>query len=133
VSGAELFRSYGCSQCHGQTAPTLAGLYGRQVRLQGGATVNADDDYLRESILNPPVKLVEGYPPLMPSYRGQLNEEQVSDLVEYIKSLAVTRSDDGPAPDFAGPASRSINAYSPDRIRNVPPARNPPNVGETHE
>jgi cytochrome c oxidase subunit 2 len=87
ASGAKLFTTYGCAQCHGQTAPTLAGLFGRTVELEGGAKVVADEDYLRESILDPTAKVVAGYPRLMPSFRGQLGEEQVSDLVSYVKAL----------------------------------------------
>jgi cytochrome c oxidase subunit 2 len=88
-AGARLFTQYACHTCHGQQAPTMAGLYGSQRQLADGTSVVADDAYLRESILNSPAKLVAGYPPLMPSYRGQLSEEQLVQLIEYIKSLKV--------------------------------------------
>jgi len=120
VAGAELFRSYGCAQCHGQLAPTLAGLYGRPVRLSDNSTVTADDNYIRESILNPPARVVRGFPAIMPSFRGQLSEEQVSDLVAYIKSLGVA------ATDPAHPATRPITGRAPDHVPNVPPSRQPP-------
>ncbi len=68
-------------------ASTLAGLYGSTVRLQDGSSVTADENYIRESILQPSAKIVAGYPPIMPIFQGQLSEEQVTDLVEYIKSL----------------------------------------------
>lgn len=104
--GARLFTSYGCLQCHGQVAPTLAGLYGRRVRLSDGSTVQADDAYLRESIVNPAAKIVAGYPPTMPSYRGQLTEEQLSALTAYIRSLATVRADDPRnTPDASAPPS----------------------------
>jgi cytochrome c oxidase subunit 2 len=64
------------------------GLYGSKVRLQGGQTVVADDNYLRESILDPKTKIVEGYGPDMPVFQGLVNEEQVLQLIAYIKSLA---------------------------------------------
>jgi cytochrome c oxidase subunit 2 len=57
------------------------------VRLADGSTVTADEGYIRESILNPNSKIVAGYQPLMPSYQGQLTEEQTLDLISYVKSL----------------------------------------------
>lgn len=87
VSGAKLYTSLNCYTCHGVQAPTLAGLYGGQVRLADGSTVTADESYLRESILDSTAKTVAGYPPIMPSFRGQITEEQLFDLIAYIKSL----------------------------------------------
>lgn len=110
VSGAKLFARYGCAQCHGQLAPTLAGLYGRPVKLSDGRTVNADENYIRESILNPPARLVGGYSTLMPSFRGQLSEEQINGLIAYIKSLQV-----------AMPATQPLNTTL-QRFPNIPPA-----------
>ena len=86
-AGAELFVSKGCAACHGQRGPTLAGLYGATVKLEGGGEATADEAYLRESILNPSTKVVAGWPPLMPTYQGQLSEEQLFSLVTYIESL----------------------------------------------
>ncbi|CAN5569270.1 cytochrome c oxidase subunit II [soil metagenome] len=88
-AGERLFSKYSCATCHGQQGPTMAGLYGAQRTLTDGSKVVADDAYLRESILNAPAKLVAGYPPIMPSYRGQLTEEQIAQLIVYIKSLKV--------------------------------------------
>lgn len=106
VAGRELFTRYGCNTCHGERAPTLAGLYGSEVRYipQGGRnqrTTPADDEYLRESILNPSAKVVVGYQPIMPTYAGQLSEEQVLQLVSYIKSLRDAR-DPSATPEQAG-------------------------------
>lgn len=86
-SGEKLFISLGCQTCHGQQGPTLAGLYGREVRLADGSTVLADENYLRESILDAPAKLSAGFPPIMPSYRGQITDDQLLHLLVYIKSL----------------------------------------------
>jgi cytochrome c oxidase subunit 2 len=132
IAGARLFQSLGCNKCHGQTAPTLAGLYGRSETLEDGSTVVADDEYLRESILNPPAKVVRGYPRWMPSYRGQLSEEQVMDLVAYIKSLGAAR-DDSPASaagrNAAGPATRPVNGVPPDKAQRLPPPMERSNFG----
>jgi cytochrome c oxidase subunit 2 len=66
----------------------LVGLFGKPVKLATGAAVTADEAYLRESIVNPQAKLVAGYPPIMPTLKGLLSEEQVTQLIAYIKSLA---------------------------------------------
>jgi cytochrome c oxidase subunit 2 len=87
LSGEKLFAEKQCNTCHGQRAPTLAGVYGRRVLLNDGSTVIADENYLRESILQPNAKLVAGYPPIMPTYQGQLTEEQITELIAYIRSL----------------------------------------------
>lgn len=86
--GRRLFESTGCAACHadGRVAPPLDGVFGRAVRLQGGGTTTADEAYLRESILEPNARMVEGYLPLMPSYRGHLSDGQIADLVAYLRS-----------------------------------------------
>jgi cytochrome c oxidase subunit II len=87
AAGERLYMKYGCNTCHGSKAPTLAGLMGRSVKLQSGETITADETYIRESILNSTAKIVAGYPPLMPSFRAQFSEEQIMQLIAYIKSL----------------------------------------------
>jgi cytochrome c oxidase subunit II len=90
-SGAVLYEQFGCITCHGTgKGPPYAGLYGSTVRLSDGSTVVADDPYLRESILEPSAKIVAGYPPIMPTFQGQISEEQILELLAYIKSLAPT-------------------------------------------
>ena len=88
--GAVLFERAGCSGCHDGPprirAPSLAGLYGRQVPLEGGGFARADEGYLRDSILLPQKQIAAGYPPVMPSYTGVLSEEEVIRLVAYLKS-----------------------------------------------
>jgi cytochrome c oxidase subunit II len=89
--GASLFKRFGCETCHRaggtQQGPTLAGLFGKIVKLQGGKTVTADEDYIRESILDPRAKIVDGYQPIMPTFKGLVSEEGLLQLVAYIKSL----------------------------------------------
>jgi cytochrome c oxidase subunit 2 len=91
-SGEELFRSLACDTCHRPgsvvRAPELAGLYGSTVRLQGGESAVADEAYLREAILDPAARLTLGYDPVMPTYRGQIGEEELLSLIQYIRSLA---------------------------------------------
>jgi cytochrome c oxidase subunit II len=90
--GEALFRKYGCSGCHGANstvhAPPLAGVYGGLVHLEGGDTVRADERYIRDSILLPRSQIVAGYPPVMPSFAGQIGEDDLVKLVAYIQSLS---------------------------------------------
>jgi cytochrome c oxidase subunit II len=96
AQGADLFRTFGCSGCHGPAstvhAPTLNGLYGRPVPLQDGRIVTADEQYIRDSILLPQSQTAAGYPHIMPTFANVLNEDQVLKLVAYIKSLAEASS-----------------------------------------
>jgi cytochrome c oxidase subunit 2 len=68
-------------------APSLLGVYGHPVHLSNEQIVLADDAYVRESILSPTAKIVFGYKPIMPSFQGQLSEEQILDLIAYVRSL----------------------------------------------
>jgi cytochrome c oxidase subunit 2 len=93
--GSALFRQLGCSGCHEGAssvhAPRLEGLYGKPVPLSDGTIVVADDKYLRDSILLPRSQVAAGYEPLMPSFEGRVNEEQLLRLIAYIKSLAAAK------------------------------------------
>ena len=93
--GQKLFQERGCASCHQAEAggqqgrgPTLYGIFGKQQPVEGGATVTVDEAYIRESILNPQAKIAAGFQNIMPTYQGQLSEEQVLQLVAYIRSLA---------------------------------------------
>ena len=65
----------------------MGGLYGTEVPLEGDGTVLFDEAHIRESVLEPKAKVTRGFPPVMPTYRGQLSEEQILALIAYIKSL----------------------------------------------
>jgi cytochrome c oxidase subunit II len=102
--GEKLFQQYGCSTCHlldqQGRCPNLRGLYNKPVQLSTGSTVLATDAYLRESILEPNAKIVAGFEPnVMPNFKGQISEEQVIQLIAYVKSLspAAPASQVGPA------------------------------------
>ena len=90
-AGQKLFSELGCITCHtgDSTArgPKLEGVFGTSVALADGTSVIADENYIRESLMTPTAKLVQGFPPLMPTYQGQVSEEQITQLTEYIKSL----------------------------------------------
>jgi cytochrome c oxidase subunit 2 len=90
-AGEKLFTQLACVTCHlgngTGRAPSLNGVYGAKVLLADGATVTADDSYIRESILQPKAKIVAGYQPVMPTFQGLVSEEQILNLTAYIKSL----------------------------------------------
>jgi cytochrome c oxidase subunit II len=92
TNGERTFTELGCGSCHRSDTqgrgPDLAGIYGKQVSLDNGTTVTADDNYVRESILNPGSQIVSGFKPIMPTYNGIVNEEQLLSLLSYIKSLS---------------------------------------------
>lgn len=99
-SGEKLYHSLGCSGCHGVSstirAPSLSGLYGQPVPLQGGTIVQADEHYLRDSILLPQKQIVAGYAPVMPSYQGQVTEAEIFEIVQYLKSIGSHPSNERP-------------------------------------
>lgn len=91
--GMNLFQSKACITCHSvdgspNTGPTMANLFGKQRVLSTGSGVAADENYLRESILVPQAKVVEGYQPVMPTYQGILKDREIDALITYIKSLS---------------------------------------------
>ncbi len=93
VRGEELFTQYGCVTCHVTDqqgrAPLLTNVFGHPVQLADGRTVVADETFLRAAILNPGDNAVKGYQPnIMPVYQGQINEEDLTQLIVYIKSLS---------------------------------------------
>jgi cytochrome c oxidase subunit 2 len=89
--GATLFRGFGCSGCHGPggtvRAPPLEGVFGHPVPLADRRTVLADEAYIRDSILEPLKDVVAGYEPVMPSFKGLIEEDDLMKLVAYVKSL----------------------------------------------
>ena len=91
TEGQKVFASMGCPTCHtgadNARGPNLYNLYGRMVRTEDNRTVLADEGYIRESILNPSAKIVYGYQNIMPTFQGQLNEDEMIQIIEYVKSL----------------------------------------------
>ncbi|MCL4819763.1 MAG: cytochrome c oxidase subunit II [Vicinamibacteria bacterium] len=112
-AGEKLFTDLACITCHrgdsGARGPDLAGLFGKPVKLASGETVTADETYLRESIVQPAAKIVEGYQPIMPTFQGLLSEEQLLQLVAYIQGMKAEVKDEAAAP-AAGAAAPSTGA-----------------------
>jgi len=90
--GKLLYQKQGCSTCHTTDGsrligPTWKGMFGRTEHFAGGASGAVDENYIRESIMDPQAKIVDTYPPSMPTYQGKLSDRQLSGIIEYIKSL----------------------------------------------
>jgi cytochrome c oxidase subunit 2 len=90
-NGERLFASMGCNACHNGTAtargPNLAGVYGSKLLQSNGTQVLVNEAYLRDAILNPSQHVTVGFAPIMPTYQGQISEDGLIDIVEYIKHL----------------------------------------------
>jgi cytochrome c oxidase subunit II len=122
TAGQELFQTLGCASCHGANGeggrgPTLAGAFGKMTPLQSGESVRVDESYIRESILNPQAKIVAGFGPIMPTFQGQVSEDQVMQLTAYIKSLHA--AGETPGTTAASPAQGPSPATAPSPTRNV--------------
>jgi len=107
-AGEKLFQDLACITCHRADTqgrgPMLEGLFGKTVALQNGDTVVADEAYIRESILNPGGKITAGFQPIMPTFQGLVSEEQLLELVEYVKSLHGQPPVEPARPTPTGPA-----------------------------
>ena len=102
AAGEKLFSDLACNTCHRSDTqgrgPMLTGIFGKQVELQDGRTVLADEAYIRESIVNPQAKIVAGFQPLMPTFQGLVSEEQLLQLISYVRSLSGQGQAPGSAP-----------------------------------
>jgi len=92
-AGRKLFQVRGCLQCHSvdgtaKVGPTLLGVFGHAQPLADGSSVTVDENYIRESILEPMAKVAAGYEPVMPTYQGRLKDAEIMAIIEYLKSLA---------------------------------------------
>jgi cytochrome c oxidase subunit 2 len=91
-AGARLYQSRGCQGCHSvdgtaNIGPTFKEIFGDDHALADGSSVTVDEDYIRESILEPQAKIVAGYQPVMPTYQGKLSDREITAIIEYIKTL----------------------------------------------
>lgn len=90
--GEQLYKQSGCNACHSLdgssgVGPSWKGLVGHKVAMQNGEQITADENYIRESILEPQAKIVKGYQPVMPSFKGILSDDDISALIAYMKTL----------------------------------------------
>jgi cytochrome c oxidase subunit 2 len=137
--GRKLFQERGCASCHQTEAggqqgrgPTLYGIFGKQQQIEGDGSVTVDESYIRESILNPQAKIAAGFQNLMPTFQGQLSEEQILQLVAYIRSLGAAQPSDeagasrqttsGPTTGGVPPQQQRMNPVGPTSERQGSPA-----------
>jgi cytochrome c oxidase subunit II len=118
AAGQQLYQTLGCASCHGANGeggrgPVLAGVFGKMASLQTGESVRIDEAYVRESILNPQAKIVAGFGPIMPTFQGQVSEDQMVQILAFVKSLQGA-GQTTPA-TAASPAQASSPAPSPRR------------------
>lgn len=95
ASGRDIAHRAGCASCHGAdfaggSGPSWQGIYGEAVTLDDGTTVIVGDDYLHDSIVDPGSQVVDGFPPTMPSFRGQLSDDEIDAVIAYIAALGPT-------------------------------------------
>lgn len=130
AKGETLFQKYSCAACHTGDSqargPNIAGLYKSTVYLDSGERVRADENYIRESILNPSAQIVAGFQNIMPTFQGQLSEEELLQLVAYIKSLNGARefvppvsSPDSPQPLAAPGTPNALPANANGKTPNT--------------
>ena len=132
AQGEKIFQSVGCATCHRTDTqgrgPVLTNIFGRPQRMADGTDVVADESYIRESIVNPQAKTVEGFQQIMPTYQGQLSEEQILQLIAYIRSLGAPATG-GTTPSAGGGAqdgATTRDGTAPDAQRSNPLAPSQP-------
>lgn len=91
-AGQLLFTTRGCTQCHkidgtDDIGPTLNGLFGKKRVMVDRTEITAEENYIRESIVNPQAKIIAGFDPVMPTYKGKLKDKEITVIIEYIKTL----------------------------------------------
>jgi cytochrome c oxidase subunit II len=89
--GEKMYNQQGCATCHSldgtpRTGPSFQGIFGKTEEMSDGTMVLVDENYIRESILDPQAKIVKGYPPAMPTYQGKLSDKKIDGLIEFIKA-----------------------------------------------
>ncbi len=130
LQGRKTFLKYRCDSCHSADAvaraPVLEGLYGRPVALDDGRIVTADENYLRESILYPSAKIVAGFENIMPSFKGQVSEEEIIELIAFLKALKSGETPQRVESIRRPPARhRSIRMWRPHEHADPQPAAGP--------
>ncbi len=116
ASGEKIFAELGCATCHRSDSqgrgPNLQGVFGKPVQLEDGRIVTADENYIRESIMDPGAKIVKGFKPVMPTFQGLVSDEQLNALVAYVKSVSQAGSAASKNAAMSAPASAPGQAQS---------------------
>jgi cytochrome c oxidase subunit 2 len=129
--GEKLFQKYACNTCHLDNGtgrgPMLAGAYGKTRPLADGSNVVIDDNYIRESILHPQAKIAAGFQPVMPTFQGQVSEEDLIRLLAYVKSMPAPQTPGATAakPVESTPAPTTTSTTNAGSTSNVSSTTNP--------
>jgi cytochrome c oxidase subunit 2 len=133
AQGQKLFQELGCASCHRADTqgrgPMLQGIFGKPQQLESGESVIADEAYIRESIVNPRAKTVAGFQQIMPTYQGQVNEEQLLYLIAYIRSLGTTPASGNAGNSSGREGSTTTTGIAPDTQRSNPIGPTSPRAG----
>jgi cytochrome c oxidase subunit 2 len=137
--GKALVAKSGCLGCHAiegkeKIGPNFGKVFGRKVLLADGTSVTADEEYLRESILDPKAKIVKGYPVVMPTYKSTLSPDDLTAIIAYLKSLSGEKEEEKGERDEEGGGSAAqkgkklvetlgcLGCHSPDGSVRVGPS-----------
>ncbi|MEQ1869777.1 MAG: cytochrome c oxidase subunit II [Vicinamibacterales bacterium] len=117
-AGEKLFTDLACITCHKSETqgrgPSLKGLFGTKVQLMTGESATVDEAYVRESVLTPAAKIVHGFQPVMPTFQGLVSEEQLLQLIEYVKSLNAPAQTEAVTPEHGAAVPSAAPAHSPE-------------------
>lgn len=114
MEGQKIFRKYRCISCHSvnsKRAPVLSGVFGRPVLLTDGRTIIANDDYIRRHILNPGIDVVAGYENIMPTFKGQISQDEINEIIMWLRGMNAPPAAQVP-PDVV---------LEPNRVEDYPP------------
>src|SRR5580658_3943655 len=121
ATGEKIFAELGCATCHRSDSqgrgPNLQGVFGKPVQLEDGRTVTADENYLRQCILDPGSKRLKGFQPIMPTFQGLVSEEQLNALIAYVKSISTSK----PLDAVKTSASRAVSGDTSQTEGQTPP------------
>lgn len=135
--GEKLFAKYACNTCHtgaaGARGPNLEGAYGKTQPLADGGTVVVDDNYIRESILNPQAKIAAGFQPIMPTFQGQVSEDDLIRLLSYIKTLGAEEKVVPATTTQGGAGATSTAAAAPQATSSTMTAAQPAAATTTNQ
>jgi cytochrome c oxidase subunit 2 len=121
----------GCMRCHTvdgspHIGPTWRGLFGKMETMSDGSTVRVDEAYITQSMMDPEARLVAGYPPVMPSYQGEISAPETAAIIEYMKTLTGSAPPDSISPLPRIPAATGVRPDTTQRADTVPPGETRP-------
>lgn len=128
--GQHLYKSRGCAQCHSldgtaATGPSFKGVFGHEVKFRDGSSKVADENYVRESVLNPGARVVAGYQNVMPTFQGKLTDKEITAIIEYLKTLSDHPTGEGSGGEAANPEEPKGDAKADDSVTGEPAAGEP--------